>query len=166
VTWILQRTEIHSIFYVNPDGRRKAEDPDTDWWRKNVHRGSESCSSGTYGVDINRNFPFMWGTENDSTSKEPCRDDFMGTSAESEPETKAVTGYAKTLFPASQRKDDPVAEKNEEFGEGITGLYIDIHSYGGWTYFRKLQLCCSVCTGRIQPFVIVCLFVYQHSMGS
>lgn len=59
----------------------------------------------------------------------------MGPYAESKPETIALAEYAKSLFPDHQRKNDPVAEISIPFGEDITGLYIDIHSSGGYTYY-------------------------------
>ncbi|KAL7480058.1 hypothetical protein ACHAW6_005764 [Cyclotella cf. meneghiniana] len=133
-TWILEHTEIHIIFYVNPDGRRKAEEEPNTMWRKNVDPGNDKCSDSTYGVDINRNFDFLWG-DISGASKSPCDDDYMGTSAGSETETQALTEYAKSLFPEAQRKKDPVGQMDEPFGEDIMGLYMDIHAYGGFTYY-------------------------------
>jgi hypothetical protein len=138
-TWILEHTEIHIIFYVNPDGRQKAEEEPNTMWRKNVDPGSNKCSGSTYGVDINRNFDFLWGDIN-GASKRPCDDDYMGSSAGSETETQALTEYAKSLFPEAQRKTDPVAQMDDPFGEDIMGLYMDIHAYGGFTYYRKFSI--------------------------
>eukprot|EP00804_Cyclotella_cryptica_P007423 CCRYP_002628-RC/>CCRYP_002628-RC protein AED:0.04 eAED:0.04 QI:260/1/1/1/0.75/0.6/5/5197/651 len=133
-TWILEHTEIHIVFYVNPDGRHKAEEEPNTMWRKNVDPGNDKCSDSTFGVDINRNFDFLWGDIN-GASKYPCDDDYMGTSPASEPETQALTEYAKSLFPEAQRKSDPVGQMDEPFGEDIMGLYMDIHAYGGFTYY-------------------------------
>jgi hypothetical protein len=136
-TWILQQTEIHIIFYVNPDGRRKAEEDKPAMWRKNVNPGNNNkCSGDAYGVDINRNFDFVWGDKS-GASDNPCDDSYMGPSAGSEPETQAVTQYAKRLFPESQRKNNPEAQMDEPFGEDITGLYMDVHAFGEFVYYRK-----------------------------
>lgn len=134
ITWILEHNEIHIVFYVNPDGRLKAEQQPNTSWRKNTNPGTKSCPTNYIGVDINRNFDFLWG-DSTGASTNPCSSDYMGTSAESEPETKALADYAKSLFPKNQRKSDPESQLNAPFGEEITGLYMDIHAYGGFTYY-------------------------------
>jgi carboxypeptidase T len=107
------------------------------YWRKNLNFGSgnDGCNDivGNPGVDINRNFDFMWGNSDDgASSSDPCADTYHGPAAESEPETRAVSEYAKRLFPEGQRKADPEGEVDVPFGEGITGIYADIHASGGY----------------------------------
>lgn len=135
ITWILEHTEIHIVLYVNPDGRVVAETNPSSYWRKNVNPGSnkDGCSKSSYGVDVNRNFGFMWSR--DGASSDPCDNTYYGTSAESETETQALVEYAKNLFPSEQRKKDPVADMNKPYGEDITGVYIDVHASGGYTYY-------------------------------
>lgn len=136
ITTILQRTEVHAILYVNPDGRYMAEKYPELYWRKNMNpnNGGGCRSSGGYGTDINRNFDFMWGDQL-GASDSPCDSDYHGKSPESEPETQALASYAKSLFPESQRKNNPEKQMNEPFGEENTGMYIDIHSSGGYVYY-------------------------------
>ena len=129
ITWILEHNEIHSILYVNPDGRAISEKYPSSYWRKNLN--PEGCGNG---VDLNRNLDFKWGDTN-GASKDPCANDYHGSSPNSEPETQAVVDYAKKLFPEGQRKDDPEKEMNKPFGEDITGVYIDIHASGGFVYY-------------------------------
>jgi len=130
---VLQTTEVHAILYVNPDGRFMAEKYPELYWRKNMR--PIHCGGGTdYGVDINRNFNFMWGDQA-GASNHPCASDYHGPSAESEPETRAMVEYAKKLFPESQRRSNPEEHLHEPFGEDITGMYIDIHSSGGYVYY-------------------------------
>ena len=90
VTWMLRRTEVHLILHVNPDGRYVAEKyPDT-MQRKNMNaENGRSCSQ--IGVDINRNFDFMWGDLSGSTSDDPCSSTYHGPSPVSESETQAVS---------------------------------------------------------------------------
>jgi len=143
ITMILERTEIHAILYVNPDGRWMAEKYPELMWRKNLNFGSgnDDCISilsifGSPGVDINRNFDFMWGHLDDgASSDDPCNGMYHGPSAESEPETRAVSEYAKRLFPEGQRKTDPEGEVDVPFGESITGIYADIHAAGGYVVY-------------------------------
>lgn len=135
ITWILQHTEIHAILYVNPDGRFMAEKYPELMWRKNMN--PIHCGGGTdYGVDINRNLPFFWGSHGAGASSNPCASDYHGPSGpESEPETQALADYARMLFPVGQRKQYPEQQKDEPFGEGVTGIYVDIHASGGYVYY-------------------------------
>lgn len=133
ITSILQHTEIHTIIHVNPDGRYMAENfPDT-YWRKNLN--PTGCNiDGFYGVDINRNFDFLWGDEFGASS-DPCSDEYHGTEPNSEMETQAVIEYARKVFPESQRRDDPEKQMNEALGDDVMGMYIDIHSTGEYIYY-------------------------------
>lgn len=130
-TWLLQHTEIHLIIHVNPDGRHVAENFPDERWRKNLNP-KVGCSKGDeIGVDLNRNYDFMWGDLDGNTSDDPCENTYHGKSAESEPETKAVVSYAKDLFPEVQRKDFPEADRDVPYGEDISGMFVDVHSSGG-----------------------------------
>jgi murein tripeptide amidase MpaA len=102
---------------VNPDGKAYSQsDPTRRMWRGNRHLENPSC----YGVDLNRNFDFLWdfkkffsSTAKIRTSDDPCHSDqiYRGPSAFSEPETQNV----KFLM--------------DEY-KGI-GHYIDIHGVVG-----------------------------------
>ena len=39
------------------------------------------------GVDLNRNFGYMFGLDNFGSNDDPCKDDYRGSYAFSEPET-------------------------------------------------------------------------------
>ena len=45
------------------------------------------CSEESKGVDINRNYGYLWNNKD-----EPCSDSYAGPHAFSEPETKAIKG--------------------------------------------------------------------------
>ncbi|KAF2637726.1 zinc carboxypeptidase [Massarina eburnea CBS 473.64] len=77
---------------VNPDGVAY-DQSSSSLWRKN--RNTKSGSSGSsVGVDINRNFDFLWNFKKYFVSSEapastsPSSEIFYGTAAASEPETK------------------------------------------------------------------------------
>jgi murein tripeptide amidase MpaA len=83
---------------TNPDGIAYDQSTNT-CWRKN--RNPESSSSGDadasdIGVDLNRNFDFLWDYEKffdpstSPASTNPSDETFYGTAAASEPETQAV----------------------------------------------------------------------------
>lgn len=87
-TW-LDKNEVWIIPMLNPDGNNKVWNG-SRMWRKNTRSPS--------GVDINRNFPYGWnscGGSSGSTSQ----DDYRGPSAASEPETKAMMEFAKSIKP-------------------------------------------------------------------
>ncbi|KAL7528157.1 hypothetical protein ACHAXR_004261 [Thalassiosira sp. AJA248-18] len=133
ITWILQHVEVHAILYVNPDGRFMAEKYPQLYWRKNMNPNG-GCGDDKYGVDINRNFDFRW-SDPAGASSNPCDSNYHGNGPESEPETQALADYARSLFPKGQRKNNPEKQMDDPFGEEITGMYIDIHSSGGYVYY-------------------------------
>ncbi|WP_416669828.1 M14 family metallopeptidase [Egbenema bharatensis] len=84
---LVENLDLFILPLVNPDGRAWVQDPAGDFmWRKNrrVNPGS-SCK----GVDINRNFDFLWSS-GIGTSSNPCSDIYKGSAPFSEPETQNV----------------------------------------------------------------------------
>jgi carboxypeptidase T len=107
---------------ANPDGRHHSMTVDP-MWRKNrrpAGPGEPPCAVGGGdgpGVDINRNYDFLWDfTRKFSphapvvTSTDPCSEIYRGPRAESEPETANVT----SLLDRSP----------------TVGYFIDVHSFG------------------------------------
>jgi hypothetical protein len=78
------------IFYiipiVNPDGYEYSWNAVRNW-RKNRRNNGD----GTFGVDLNRNWPFAWGGASSSSST--SNDLYRGPSPASEPETQALTAF-------------------------------------------------------------------------
>jgi len=91
----LQRGEIWVAPMVNPDGHEFSRNQDR-LWRKNRRTNFD----GSIGVDPNRNYGYMWGTLNISTSSHvPSDPTYVGPRAFSEPETQAVRNLvASELF--------------------------------------------------------------------
>ncbi len=80
--------DIHIIPMVNPDGaEHDIADGNYKFWRKNRRDNGR----GSYGVDLNRNYGYKWGTG--GSSKNPDSDTYMGPSAFSEPETQAIKNF-------------------------------------------------------------------------
>jgi carboxypeptidase T len=90
-----QKGEIWVAPMVNPDGHEYTRTQQR-LWRKNRRRNPD----GSVGVDPNRNYGYMWGTLNVSTSSHVPRDDtYVGPRAFSEPEVQAVRNLmARELF--------------------------------------------------------------------
>lgn len=86
--WV-NNNEIWIVPMVNPDGNNKVW-TSNNMWRKNTREG--------YGVDINRNYPYAWGTCNGSSGS-TSSDTYRGPSAGSEPETQAMMGLVSKVKP-------------------------------------------------------------------
>jgi carboxypeptidase T len=91
----LSQGEIWVAPMVNPDGHEYSRTEDR-LWRKNRRRNHD----GSFGVDPNRNYGYMWGTLNINTSSHtPSDPTYVGPQAFSEPETRAVRNLvAQQLF--------------------------------------------------------------------
>ena len=71
---------------VNPDGHEHSR-TEQRLWRKNRRRNHD----GSFGVDPNRNYGYMWGVLDLPTSSHvPSDETYVGPRAFSEPETQAV----------------------------------------------------------------------------
>jgi hypothetical protein len=93
--------ELWFVPMVNPDGVNHVWNT-YNFWRKNRRNNGSS-----FGVDLNRNYPFLWGACGASTT--PSSDTYRGPSAGSEPETIAMRNLVARLRPE---------------------VYLDFHSYG------------------------------------
>lgn len=82
----LDRYRIVVVPQVNPDGNALVHSGNR-YWRKNAW--TESGGSKVTGVDLNRNYPALWGACNGSSGKRSS-DTYRGPSAASEPETQAL----------------------------------------------------------------------------
>ncbi|MBC7742680.1 MAG: zinc carboxypeptidase [Bdellovibrionaceae bacterium] len=88
IVGLVNSRDIHIIPTVNPDGMEyDIKDTSYKMWRKNRARNSD----GTYGVDLNRNYGFQWGTGGSSTDTES--EVYMGPKAFSEVESTAIKNY-------------------------------------------------------------------------
>lgn len=121
-TWILNHHEVHLMLQTNPDGRKRAETGLS--WRKNAN--NNYCSnSNNRGIDLNRNFGFTWNsTGGQGSSGAVCDLTYRGPLAASEPETKAVESYIRSLWP-----DRRGPGLNDAAPSDTSGVHLDIHSY-------------------------------------
>jgi carboxypeptidase T len=92
VTYLVNNREIYCVPCFNPDGyeyNRQTDPNGGGMWRKNRRNNGSS-----YGVDLNRNFGYMWGYDNIGSSGTPSSETYRGPSAFSEPEAQAVRDLA------------------------------------------------------------------------
>jgi len=84
---ILARANLWFVPLVNPDGFEYARLNDS-LWRKNRRDNGD----GTFGVDLNRNYGYMWGSGGFGTSTNDS--EYRGTGPFSEPESRAIRDLA------------------------------------------------------------------------
>jgi carboxypeptidase T len=87
--YLVDHAELYLVPMVNPDGYAyniQTNPNGGGMWRKN----RKANTGGSYGVDLNRNFGYMWGYDNTGSSPTPSSDTYRGTGPFSEPETQAI----------------------------------------------------------------------------
>ncbi len=102
LTKLLDEREVYIVPIVNPDGVNTVFTEER-MWRKNKAKNSD----GSRGVDINRNYPFLFGAC--GTSEQGSSEVYKGPSAASEPEVRTMMAVQRELRPE---------------------LYIDFHNHG------------------------------------
>ncbi|MFD8644992.1 M14 family zinc carboxypeptidase [Streptomyces zaomyceticus] len=99
ITRIVDTTELWFVLSANPDGYDYTHaDPENRQWRKNLrdNDGDGRITPGD-GVDLNRNFSYKWGYDNEGSSPDPADETFRGKGPMSEPETKAIDAFQKRI---------------------------------------------------------------------
>ena len=134
VTSLLNSTELWVVPIVNPDGVDIVASGGNQplMQRKNADNTGASCGTPSYGIDLNRNSTFKWG----GAGTGRCDETYQGPSAGSEPETKAMEAFFRSLFPDQRGPGD-----TEPAPVTTTGVMLTLHSYGneimppwGWTW--------------------------------
>ncbi|MCC6547913.1 hypothetical protein IT570_12175 [Candidatus Sumerlaeota bacterium] len=108
---VIANYQLYVLLVSNPDGYVYTQTSDR-LWRKNRRNNG----NGTFGVDLNRNFPFQWNLGSTATSSF----DYRGTAPLSEPECLALDTWVRSR------------------GNRIVG-FLNFHTYGNhvmhsWAY--------------------------------
>jgi carboxypeptidase T len=88
ITWLVDNRELYLVPIVNPDGcvyNESTNPAGGGMWRKNRRDNGD----GSFGVDNNRNYTYMWS----GGSSDPSDPTYRGLSAGSEPETQAMMTF-------------------------------------------------------------------------
>ena len=91
IGYLVNNRELFFIPVMNPDGYvyNQTTNPNGGgFWRKNRRNNGSS-----FGVDLNRNYGYEWGYDNDGSSPNPGSDSYRGTAPFSEPETQAYRDF-------------------------------------------------------------------------
>jgi len=94
VQYIVDNFELYFIPIVNPDGYAyniQNQPNGGGMWRKNRRQNDD----GSYGVDINRNYSYMWAYDDYGSSPNPESGTYRGTEAFSEPESKCIRDFCE-----------------------------------------------------------------------
>jgi len=92
---LVDNTEMYFIPVVNPDGYTYNQQTNPNgggMWRKNRRNNG----GGSYGVDLNRNYGYMWGYNNSGSSPDPFDETYRGTAAFSEPEIQVIRDFCES----------------------------------------------------------------------
>jgi len=82
---LVDESEIWIVPLLNPDGLQYSIHF-YRYWRKN----RRDNGNGTYGVDLNRNYDYMWGYDDEGSSPYTGSEVYRGPSPFSEPESRAI----------------------------------------------------------------------------
>jgi carboxypeptidase T len=92
IKFLVDNTELYFVPMINPDGYvyNQTTNPNGGgMWRKNRRHNS----GGSYGVDLNRNYSYGWGTTGTTTAQ--SNETYCGTAPFSEPETQAIKWFCE-----------------------------------------------------------------------
>ena len=94
VTDLVDNREFYFVPCINVDGYlyNQSTNPNGGgMWRKNRRN-----NGGSFGVDLNRNWGFNWGYDNDGSSPTPAAETYRGTGPFSEPETQVIRNFIES----------------------------------------------------------------------
>ncbi|MFE3555706.1 M14 family zinc carboxypeptidase [Streptomyces sp. NPDC059193] len=99
VTKLVDSTELWFLLSANPDGYDYTHAPDgRRLWRKNMRdNNADGKHTAEDGVDLNRNFSYKWGYDNEGSSPNRASETYRGPKAGSEPETAALDAFQKRI---------------------------------------------------------------------
>ncbi|MGW7649756.1 M14 family zinc carboxypeptidase [Streptomyces bobili] len=96
---LVDSTELWFVLSANPDGYDYTfQDSANRLWRKNLRDVNADGEIRTGdGVDLNRNFAYKWGYDDEGSSPNPTSQTYRGAGPNSEPETKALDAFEKRI---------------------------------------------------------------------
>ncbi|MET8293015.1 M14 family metallopeptidase [Streptomyces sp. NPDC005180] len=99
ITRLVDSTELWFLLSANPDGYDHTFTSDSArLWRKNLRdNNGDGRITAEDGVDLNRNFAYKWGWDDEGSSPNPSSETYRGPRAQSEPETVALDSFEKRI---------------------------------------------------------------------
>lgn len=99
ITKLVDSTELWFLLSANPDGYDYTFTSDSArLWRKNLRdNNGDGKITAVDGVDLNRNFAYKWGYDDEGSSPSLSSETYRGPKAQSEPETVALDSFEKRI---------------------------------------------------------------------
>jgi len=136
---LLNNRELWFVPAVNPDGlvyNQSIAPNGGGMQRKNM---LETCNGGVDGVDLNRNYSYMWAYDNEGSSPDGCNETYRGNFPFSENETQVVKNFVEShdfpialnyhsysnllIYPLGYEYDNPISQEDLdifiEYGEDM-----------------------------------------------
>jgi hypothetical protein len=163
--YLINNREIYFVPIVNPDGYvyNQTTNPNGGgMWRKNRRNNG----GGSFGVDLNRNYPFGWGL-NTGSSADPNDEAYRGPSAGSELETQRVITLVNNIKPKIAFSMHSVAGRYlNPYGYIDSSVAYDVYSdfssefaqYNDYTYGTVIEMLSYFSSGTARD--------YLHSQGT
>lgn len=100
IKYMVNNTEMYFVPCVNPDGyvyNQLSNPYGGGMWRKNkADNDTNNLFEPEFdGVDLNRNYAYKWGIDDQGSSPNPTTETYRGTSGFSEPETQAIKLFSE-----------------------------------------------------------------------
>jgi hypothetical protein len=95
---LVEERELWFVPVANPDGYDFSFQPGQRLWRKNLrdNNGDGNITPGD-GVDLNRNYAYKWGYDNEGSSPSTASETYRGPSPNSEPETQVLDRFVERI---------------------------------------------------------------------
>jgi len=132
VTSLVDNTEIIVVPIMNPDGYLYNETTNPaggGMWRKNLRDNGD----GSFGVDLNRNWPYRWAWDDIGSSTIGTSQIYRGTAPGSEPETQVMMDYINS-------RDFAIIINFHSHGQFVSRIW----GFDGWIYDADKRLSRSV----------------------
>jgi murein tripeptide amidase MpaA len=119
IATLIDSGTIYVVPCANPDGVNYSQTKEPGWRKNRSPKSYDGTNDDTHGVDLNRNYDFLWDFKTSFTSNhddqlasdDPASEYFHGPAPFSEPETRNVK-WLFDNFPA-------------------ISIFVDVHSWGG-----------------------------------
>jgi PKD repeat protein len=148
IQYLVNNMQLYFVPCINPDGYVYNESTNPNgggMWRKNRRNNG----GNVYGVDLNRNYSYGWGTTGTSTNT--SNDTYCGPSPFSEPETQAIRWLVQnndfiTAFNAHTYAEAilfPIGTTNAEFADHHDYFQAETNhmaQYNGYTAMKSSGL--------------------------
>jgi murein tripeptide amidase MpaA len=88
--YVIPSVNVDGVAFIEAEFLKTGQLPEK---RKNMNIQSKECPAAEAGVDLNRNYDFLWGVGDTANDKECEGETYGGKAPFSEPETRAIRDF-------------------------------------------------------------------------